>query len=216
MYVLFMLLIRYREIMAKPKLRLTANLEGWSYFEHRKTDKTFARLAAKILERDKNTCRFCRFHAERRQQIVNVDGNYQNNVPSNLVTACVFCAECFFIGGRDSGKIIVLPEYSQAELNHMARILLCAIVVEKNYSDRAKTLYRSFRHRAQIIDDSFGAGMSDASTFGRLLIDAKIDAKSMQVVDSMRFLPARSAFEDEITYWSSLIVPKLDEHILSI
>jgi len=202
--------------MAKLSLRLTTNLEGWSYFEHRKTDKVFARLAAKIFERDKNTCRFCRFHAPKGQQVINIDGNYHHNTPNNLITVCVFCAECFFIGGRDSGKIIILPEYSQAELNHMARVLLSAIAAEKNYSERAKTLYRSFRHRSQIIEDSFGVGMSDASTFGRLLVDAKIDKEAMHVVDSMRFLPARTAFEDEITYWSSLIVPKLDEHILSI
>jgi len=204
------------KIMAKQKLRVAANLEGWSFFEQRKKDPAFIRLAAKVFERDHHTCQYCGFHAQRWQQVVNIDGNYHHNDMANLVTACSLCAECGFIGGRDSGKLIVLPEYSQAELNHMVRILLCAMMVDVNYSERAKTLYRSYRHRSQAVDDAFGAGMSDAVTFGRLLVDAKIDKKSTRAFDSLRFLPARSAFEDEITYWSSFIIPKLDEHILSI
>ena len=62
-------------------------------------------------------------------EVINLDGNYRRNKPSNLATACPFCTQCFFldaIGSSDlgGGRIIYFPELSQAELNSFLSCLI--------------------------------------------------------------------------------------------
>ena len=99
-------------------LQLSAMPDAWRLFLIRKNDDAFFEFSKKILTRDEYTCQFCGFQASEYQEIVNLDQNYRNNSMTNMVTACCFCAQCFFLEavGKDDyggGVLIFLPEMSQ-------------------------------------------------------------------------------------------------------
>jgi intracellular multiplication protein IcmJ len=92
-------------------IKLNANPGGWRIYTARKSDPAFANFSKKILRRDNYTCQYCGFQAREYQEIVNLDQNYHNNKISNLVTACCFCTQCFFlesvgVSGYGGGTLI--------------------------------------------------------------------------------------------------------------
>ena len=156
------------------------------------------------------TCQLCGFQAMLYQDIVNLDGDYSNNRMNNLVTACCFCAQCFFIesvgvGGYGGGTLVYLPEVSQSEVNSLCHVLFCAITNDTGYKNSAQTIYRSFKFRSQIVEDKFGEGTSDPSIFGHLLIDSGpiTDETSAKIFMNIRLLPSRAKFRKQIEQWAA-------------
>lgn len=183
---------------------------AWRLYSARKTDKNFKQFEKKILERDRYTCQFCGFQAKLYQDVVNLDGDYNNNKLSNLVTACCFCAQCFFIesvgvGGYGGGTLIYLPEISQAELNSLCHVLFCAITNDTGYKSSAQTIYLGFKVRSQQVEDKFGEGTSDPSIFGHLLIDSVglNEEKLAKILYGIRLLPSRAKFRKQIEGWAA-------------
>ena len=124
-------------------LQLAVNLSGWRSFVRRKEDKAFLPVERRVLERDIYTCRFCGFQAQEFQEVVNLDGNYNNNLISNMVTACCFCKQCLFLQavGLDDmsgGQLIYLPEMSQGDLNSFCHVLFCAMGNNTGYQDTSQ------------------------------------------------------------------------------
>jgi intracellular multiplication protein IcmJ len=78
-------------------LKLMASPGAWRLYSARKSDARFRLYETKVLQRDAYTCQFCGFQAQIHQDVINLDGNYNNNKIDNLVTACCFCAQCFFL-----------------------------------------------------------------------------------------------------------------------
>jgi len=190
---------------------LAANITGHALFKRRMHDPAFDKIAKKIFNRDQDTCQCCGFSAQEYQCVLNLDGNYRNNATENLITACLLCAQCQFLGAQDSGKVIVLPEYTQAQLNNVVRVLFCLIENDTPYNEQAKAMYRAFRHRTQNVEQLLGDGMSDAAVFGQSLIDANVDTRSNeQAFGYFRLLPSRVGLELPIAYWSTLILPQLN------
>lgn len=114
------------------ELKLIASPGSWRLYSARKIDERFKSYEQKIFQRDRYTCQFCGFQARLYQDIVNLDGDYTNNRLSNLVTACCFCAQCFFVesvgvGGYGGGTLIYLPELTQAELNSLCHVLFALL-----------------------------------------------------------------------------------------
>jgi intracellular multiplication protein IcmJ len=188
-------------------LHLYAKPGNWRIFTARKADPAFRAFAEKIHQRDQHTCQFCGFQAKVYQEIVNLDNNYYNNKKENLVTACCFCAQCFFIdavGKNDygGGSIIYLPEMTQAELNAMCHVLFCAMANETAYNSAAKSIYRAFRFRTQAVDEQFGSGVSRANQFGQLLIESGLaDQDTKAAMDKLRLLPSQTKFRTQIEAW---------------
>lgn len=209
-----------QEKLTKLVLSLQPNFEGVARFLGRKDDPSFPELRAKVLQRDNHTCRFCGFHAEKYQQIVNVDGDYTNNKVENLATACVFCMHCQLLGLRNTNaKIIFLPEMSQIELNHFVRVLFCASIMHAEFTDIAKTLFQSFRKRSDMVEEVFGAGSSDSLVFAQSLIDVdpEIRKKKSKAMASLRLLPARNYYRRQIDYWAhSIITPEKIEKAITL
>ena len=88
------------------EIQLTATANNWRLFMLRKGDPGFQAFAERVFKRDRYICQFCGFQAQRLQEIINVDSNYHHNRLENLVTACGFCAQCFFleaVGKSDFG-----------------------------------------------------------------------------------------------------------------
>ena len=97
-------------------IKLAINVHAWPKFVKRKYDPGFHSLSLKVMRRDMYTCQFCGFQAGIHMEVVNLDMDYSSpkiNI-TNLVTACPFCTQCFFlemVGKTDygGGKMIYLP-----------------------------------------------------------------------------------------------------------
>lgn len=191
-------------------INLLTDPESWRLFSIRKNDPAFAPFSQQVLIRDEYTCRFCGFQAKKFQEVVNLDNNYNNNKLSNMVTACSFCAQCFFVStiGCDQhggGILIYCPEISQGYLNGFCHVLFCAMGNDTSYRVDAQNIYRSFKSRSQIIDSCFGEGVSDPAVFGRILIDAPEANKSRIVQEAfplIRLLPSYTKFAKQVEVWS--------------
>ena len=200
------------------ELKLMASPGAWRLYSARKADPQFKTYEEKVLQRDKYTCQFCGFQAKLYQDVVNVDGNYTNNQLVNLVTACCFCSQCFFlesvgVGGYGGGTLIYLPELSQAELNSLCHVLFCAITNDTGYKNSAQAIYRSFKFRSQAVEEKFGEGTSDPSIFGHLLIDAGPVSgdKLAKITNNIRLLPSRAKFRKQIEQWAASALEEIAE-----
>ncbi len=100
-----------------------------------------ADLKARIFERDDYTCRYCGFQSRRYQEINFLNGDKTDFLDKNLVTACIFCQQCFCIDEINtmrSGVLLWLPEIGQHELHHMARSIYVARISQGPVADAAR------------------------------------------------------------------------------
>lgn len=197
------------------QLKLLASCTAWRLYAARKADPRFKAYEEKVFKRDNYICQFCGFQAKTYQEVVNRDYNFANNRLSNLMTACSFCAQCFFIesigtGGYGGGTLIYLPELSQTALNSLCHVLFCAITNDTGYKNSAQTIYRSFMSRSKAVEEKYGEGTSNPMAFGQLIIDA--DLKS-DVTDTLlaniRLLPSRAKFRKQIEQWATSALDEL-------
>lgn len=198
------------------RIQLTASAGAWRLYSARQADPRFKVFEKKVFERDHDTCHFCGFKSRSFQEIINLDGNYTHNKLDNLVTACCFCAQCFFIesvgvGGYGGGSLIYLPELSQSELNSLCHVLFCAITNDTGYKSTAQGIYRSFKFRTQPVEEKFGEGTSDPAIFGRLMIDSNHTdaAQSEKIFQDIRLLPSRAKFRKQIESWAMLALEEV-------
>lgn len=198
-------------------IQFTIKPGNWSLFTKRKADNAFLPFMKKVQERDNYTCQFCGFQARDYQEVVNLDQDYTNNKLSNMVTACCFCTQCFFLesvgkGGYGGGTLIYLPEIKQIELNSFCHVLFCAITNDTGYREIAQTLYRSLRFRSQIVDRQFGEGCSEPSTFSRMLIESNMYDNpefNATVLANLRLLPSRAKFKTQIEHWAATAIEEI-------
>jgi intracellular multiplication protein IcmJ len=100
-----------------------------------------ADLKQKVFERDDHTCHFCGFRSEKYQDIHFRNGNPQNTHMKNMVTACMFCAQCFDlsqVAAMRSGVLIWMPEIAQEELHHIARAIYVARISQGPMAEAAR------------------------------------------------------------------------------
>ena len=197
-------------------LPLRASAESWRLFSARKADINFKDFEQRVFTRDAYTCRFCGFQALNHQEVVNCDGNFRNNQFDNLVTACIFCSQCFFIesiglGGGGGGILIYLPEMSQNQLNAISHVLFCDITNNSGYKNIAQNIYLNLKLRSSSIEKKFGEGTSDPANFGYLLVDSKhfSEEKINQVLSPIRLLPSRAKFRTQIESWASTAINEM-------
>lgn len=192
-------------------LTLQAMAGQWSHFSRRESDPKFKVVAKKIFERDHYTCQFCGFQAKVLQKVINLDGRYTNNRPSNLATACCFCAQCFFIemvGMCDAGGglIVYLPEMSQNDLNGLSHVLFCAMANATTYRNDAQAIYNTLRLRGQVVEKELGEGLSNPNFLGQRLIDARMQHRPKvkeTVLKHLRLLPSYKKFKNFIDIWAN-------------
>lgn len=191
-------------------IQLKASAGAWRLYSARQADPRFKTFEERVFKRDQFRCQFCGFQARVAQEVINLDGNYTHNKLDNLITACCFCAQCFFIesvgvGGYGGGTLIYLPELSQAELNSLCHVLFCAITNDTGYKGTAQGIYRSLKFRSQPVEEKFGEGTSDPANFGRLLIDSgnTHSEQTDQIFRDIRLLPSRAKFRKQIERWAA-------------
>ena len=200
------------------ELQLAVNLGGWRIFARRKEDKAFLPVARRILERDAYTCRYCAFQAQDYQEVINLDGNYLNNTLSNMATACCFCSQCLFLQavGLDEmsgGQLIYLPEVSQSDLNSFCHVLFCALGNNTSYQDTAQSIYRSLKFRSQVIENKYGAGTSNPSILGQMVIEYQTHDPELktEVLKDLRLLPSYVKFKVQLEAWAAAALKELEE-----
>ncbi len=198
------------------ELQLAVNLMGWRIFIRRREDKAFLPVVEKIMLRDSYTCQYCGFQAKEYQEIVNADGNYANNKFSNLLTACCFCAQCLFIESialdeMGGGQLIYLPEMTQAEVNSFCHVLFCAMGNGTGYQESAQSIYRSFKFRSQPIENKYGAGTSNPSVLGQLILEyqASHPDSGSAILKDLRLLPSYTKFKVQLEAWAAAALEEL-------
>lgn len=199
------------------ELQLAVNLLGWRIFMRRKADKAFLPVQKRVFERDYYTCQYCAFQAREFQEVVNLDGNYQNNKLSNLITACCFCSQCLFLQavGVDEmggGQLIYLPEMSQNDLNSFCHVLFCAMENNTGYQDSSQSIYRSLKFRSQIIENKFGVGTSNPNVMGQIIIEYQQQSpdKIVDILKDMRLLPSHTKFRVQLNTWAEAALKELE------
>lgn len=197
-------------------LELSVKQGAWRLFAARKADPAFLAFSKKVWSRDSYTCQFCGFQADQYQEIINLDQDYLNNRLSNLVTACCFCAQCFFLeaigrGDYGGGLLIYAPELDQASLNSFCHVLFCAIANNTGYKSSAQAIYRNFKFRNQPIEEQFGEGTSNPSVFGQLLLETRTDNPALKdaMRRSVRLLPSLGRFKVQVEYWAANALKEL-------
>ncbi len=199
-------------------VKLIASPGAWRMYSGRKADPRFQGYELKVLQRDHYTCQFCGFQAKLYQDVINLDNDYSNNKLTNLITACCFCAQCFFVesvgvGGYGGGTLVYLPELTQAELNSLCHVLFCAIANDTGYKSSAQTIYRNFKFRSQTIEDKYGEGTSDPAILGQLIIDSGVRDQEVldKIFNNVRLLPSRAKFRKQIEHWAASALEEISE-----
>ncbi len=106
-----------------------------------RTAQQLQELRPKILERDDHSCRFCGFRSQKYQEIHCLNGKTDDLRLDNLVTACIFCQQCFDLekaSQMNSGVLVWLPEITQADLSHIARAIYVARISQGSTADSAR------------------------------------------------------------------------------
>ena len=191
-----------RHVRQWQDIKLSATASNWRLFSVRKADPAFLSFEQKIFERDHYTCQFCGFQAKQFQEVINLDGDFRHNKMRNLVTACRFCAQCFFlesIGKTDfgSGTLIYLPEMSQVELNALCHVLFAKMVMNLQGALDARNIYRSLKLRSQSVEKHIGEGYSQPALYGHMLVELHDDQVSQlhsKLCESLRVLPSLPHF----------------------
>jgi intracellular multiplication protein IcmJ len=195
--------------MSYQDLTLLARPGNWRLFATRRGDPAFQKFSERVFVRDSYTCQYCGFQAQQFQEVVNLDRNFYNNKLSNMVTACCFCAQCFFleaVGRSDygGGRLIYLPEITQSDLNGLCHVLFCAIANASDYRADAQDIYRNLKFRSQPVEQELGEGMSNPRMLGQILIESqvKVDERvNQEIFTNLRLLPSRTKFSVQIETW---------------
>lgn len=119
--------------MAKPQISLTLSVKAknWRMADHLsgEADDEFGKMRLKAQQRDNYTCIGCGFRSLKWQEVHHVDDDHHNNDINNLATVCSFCHSCQHIGFAGINKeavLIWMPEFTQADINHIVRTALVA------------------------------------------------------------------------------------------
>lgn len=183
------------ELKELRSLKFAIKRHAWRPVGHyESTQDNWSKIRASILERDGHTCVYCGFYCQRFQEVHHLDGDHDNNLPENLITACSFCHATQHVGlaGKEGrGSLIWLPEMSQAALNHAVRWLELGPYAKPDVIAHIQapkeTLLRFFQSRIGVCADKFGS--SDPSALAEHLTQLTDDQYENDV--SIRLAPVR-------------------------
>lgn len=133
---------------------IAQNMRGAKIYEDGADSKTTlsAELRQKTFQRDDYTCQCCGFKSQKYQDILFADGNKDNLKFDNLLTACIYCHQCFDlerVSQMRSGVLIWLPEISQAELHHIARAIYVSRISQGSMAETAKAALEKIMGRRE-------------------------------------------------------------------
>ena len=170
----------------------------------------------KIFQRDKYACQYCGFISQKYQTVRPKDEAKGFGGP--LVTACIYCSQCFAIeeAGLGGGAILIwLPEIAQAALHHICRAIFLGRTATDEVAEASRLaldalMVRRYEARRRI-------GTDDPLILATVLYDSLSDADYLarnDKLDGLRLLPLDrrivrrpegdvNAFQEMLTYWQS-------------
>jgi intracellular multiplication protein IcmJ len=182
-----------------------------------------SKIIQETLRKDSFTCRYCGFSSKQFQKAIPKDWAVSDPRDGEMVTACIFCEQCFSlegVGPMGSGTLIWLPEISQAHLNHIMRAIYAAraqidVAPEtiKDCADRAFDVLFNRRGEAKR-----RIGTDDPMVLAAALLEnagdksykdraAKLEGVRLMPLDKRMVPNAQGAETDQfpaiITYWVS-------------
>ena len=171
-------------------------------------DRRYASIRKQVLERDGFACGYCGFRSKKYQHVHHLNHDHGSLRLDNLVTACPLCHQCFHLGlagVKSSGLMIYATEFSQAEINNMARACFIAVYRGGSNAESAQDLYEALRERRILVEDLFGPGSTNPSFFGQAFVEMRpeIYAERKSKLPGLRLLPKMEAFGKEIVFWDS-------------
>lgn len=186
------------------------NPGAWAYYAKRNADERFASYKKTVAYECNDTCQFCGFKDKSYMEVINLDGNYKNNKVTNMVLACPLCAQCFFLEmigkvANTGAVLIYLPEMSQEDLNGLCHALFCAILNGTKYASVAQATYNDLRLLSKVVEETYGAGMSNPAFMGQMIIDTPLENKdnvSKRLLSGVRVLPLLNKFTKCVETWS--------------
>lgn len=131
-----------------------------------------ADLRQKLYERDSYTCGFCGFRSQKYQDIHFLNGLRTDTRPENMVSACIFCHQCFAldqVASMRSGVLVWLPEIGQADLHHVARAIYVARISQGPVAEAARRALELLMQRRE--DAKRRLGTDDPSVLASVLRD---------------------------------------------
>ncbi len=181
--------------MTLRSIQLAVKRSSWRPAGHYESlHGDWSKIRIEILKRDDYMCVYCGFSAHKFQEVHHLDGDHDNNLPENLVTACSFCHATQHIGlcGKEGrGLLIWLPEMSQASLNHAVRWLELGPYskpdVASHINAPKESLQKFFEYRIKVCAEKFGS--SDPSALADHLLNLTDDQYEHDV--SVRLSPVR-------------------------
>ncbi len=161
--------------------------------EGRSKNELTTELKQKIFERDDQTCQCCGFKSAKYQDIHFLNGVTSDVRAENMVTACIFCHQCFNlddVSTMRSGVLIWLPEIEQTKLHHIARAVYVARISQGPIADAARRSLDILMHRREEMRNRLGT--DDPFIMATVLKDY-ISSKSYELrgekLDGVRIFP---------------------------
>lgn len=176
----------------------------------RAAEAEFQKIRPKVLERDRYTCRYCGFRAEKFMEVHHLDDDHEHNAMDNLITACPLCHQVFHMGlaGKQQGGILILlPELSQADLNRLVHAIWLWSTHPDRY-DAADMLYERLKMRAHDMEYGFGDGASNPALVGDILhreLSDKQYEKREALFRDVRLLALPERFTRQIEAWKGTV-----------
>ena len=184
------------------------------------TEKAFKGLWDRVWQRDNYTCRFCGFRSRDHQEVHPLDNDHSSKGQTleNLVTTCSLCHQCYHldtVSTSSGGKIVLMPEFSQIELNHLARSLFVAQDtiermtkeaeggdIDQGYMRQTRVLEDLILERARALEQHLGQGSSDPAFFGMALLSLSPEDYSTRerFIRDIRLMPSRARFVVQTRY----------------
>lgn len=84
----------------------------------------FHEIRTQILDREDFSCSYCGFSALKYQHVHHKNGNHKVNTPDNLECCdplCHLCNHLWYVGDNSMGKLVMVPELTQEQLNAIQR-----------------------------------------------------------------------------------------------
>jgi intracellular multiplication protein IcmJ len=162
------------------------------------TRQQISKLLQHTLEKDNFACCYCGFTSRQYQKAIPKDWSVNDPRDAELVTACIFCEQCFAletVAPMASGYLVWMPDMPQATLNNIVR----AIYVARSHgsklpervaacADRAMDIFTHARGEAKR-----RIGTDDPAVLATVLLenlDARTYGKRSEKLEGVRLMPA--------------------------
>jgi len=98
-------------------------------------------------------------------------------------------------------------------LNSFCHVLFCALGNNTSYQETAQSIYRSLKFRSQIVENKYGAGTSNPSAFGQMMIEYQTHEpeKKLDILKEVRLLPSYVKFKVQLDAWAAAALKELEE-----